>query len=97
MVSYDIEMHTECNRTLQQLDHDLRERITDTLLEMSENREISSHPNVDSLDGWDFYKVRVKNHRILVERDGRKLRVVMLDKRSRVYDRLETAQQRANS
>jgi len=95
MVSYDIEMHAECKQTLDQLNHDLKDRITDTLVEMSENRQPSSHNAVDSLGGWDFYKVRVKNHRILVERVGRKLRVVMLDKRSRVYDRLDTAAQRA--
>jgi mRNA-degrading endonuclease RelE of RelBE toxin-antitoxin system len=88
-------MHTECKQTLDQLNTDLKDRITDTLIEISENREPSSHNAVDSLDGWDFYKVRVKNHRILVERVGRKLRVVMLDKRSRVYDRLDTAAQRA--
>jgi mRNA-degrading endonuclease RelE of RelBE toxin-antitoxin system len=51
MPSYDIEMHAECKRTLDRLDHDLRNRITDTLIEMSENREPSSHNKVDSLDG----------------------------------------------
>lgn len=95
MPAYELCSHASAKRTLGNMDSQIRERITDTLTEMSEREDPSNHNQVEKLEGYDLLKVRVGDYRVICEFTKPYLDILLIEHRSTVYNNLETAKSRA--
>lgn len=95
MPSYNVSIHTDANSSLQKLPKEARERLTDTVIEVSKNRKPTSHPNCELLDCGELMKVRVGEYRAILRFEKPNIDVVLVGPRSNVYQRIDTARARA--
>lgn len=93
--SYDVEVHRRAQHELDAL-HDARRReLVTRVTEASQLKSPTRHACVDALRGYDgLLKVRVEGYRAICVLDSPVFRVLLVDKRKRVYDRLDVAIER---
>jgi mRNA interferase RelE/StbE len=83
-LTYQILLHPKTAKFLSDLKEPLRTRIKDALKELRESPESKGQRLTPSA----FWRIRVGDHRVIYEIDGRNKRVIVLyiGHRSRVYD-----------
>jgi mRNA interferase RelE/StbE len=86
-VTYRIELTKSAVKELERLPSRTHDKIVDHLVQLEQNPRIRG---AEKLTGIDAYKLRVGNYRIVYEIDDLKkeVRVVMVDDRKQVYQRL---------
>lgn len=90
MPSYEIELHQRASRELADVPAEPRDRLTDCLVEMSEQRQPTRHPNVKQLSGQGgLFRVRIDNWRAIAERVDDRLLVYAVGKREQIYSLLD--------
>lgn len=95
--SHLVVIHRAADRELDALSQefdtdDLEQRIRDA----AANRQPKTHPCVEPLAGRpDLLKVKGVGLRAICELDKPEFRVLLVDKRTRVYDRIDVAAERS--
>jgi len=90
VTQYNLEIHTTAKRELQTLDSALRERLTETLVEVAHEREPTKHPDAKMLEGQPgLFRVRVGDARAVLELQKPNLRVLRCGRRNNVYEKID--------
>lgn len=89
-ISYELRLHQQEQKSLDQLDLD-RDRWIQVLEEVASNRNILRHPKVEELENTPIAKVRTGDYRTFVHRDGKYLNILMVRHRKNAYRDLDTA------
>lgn len=81
----NVEITTQADKHLQELEEEARERI---LQKLSEAREWTDH-RLEPLTGWPYYSLRAGDYRAIVtwDREADVIRVEAVGHRRNVYDR----------
>lgn len=94
--SYDLRVHPRARAELRQFDGHVVDALTDELVEVAQERQPSSHPSVKHVEGsTDFLRVKVDGVRAICRLHKPEFRVLLVDKRRAVYDRLDVAAERS--
>jgi mRNA-degrading endonuclease RelE of RelBE toxin-antitoxin system len=91
MPNYDIQIHQEAKANLSSLDTTHRERITNTIVEVSGYRKPSDHSKCKVLNNNPkntLYKIRVGDFRVLLELDKPNLNVLKIGDRDNFYSEI---------
>lgn len=87
MPRYETQIHTTAKRELESLDADARDRLTDTIIDVAETEEPTSHSAVRALEGQSgLFRVRVGDLRAICTLVKPELRVLKVGHRAHVYD-----------
>jgi len=90
MPSYEITVHRSAQRELDGLADDVRQRLTDTIADVAQRREPSSHEKVRQLEGQQgLLRVRVGSYRAILSLVSPELRVLRVGHRKDVYDSID--------
>lgn len=95
--SYDVTLHPGARRELEALSRTVREQLVERIEAASEYRKPTDHPKVEPLSGVDFVRIRYDIYRAVCELASPEFRVLLVDKRRVVYDRLDVAERRAQA
>lgn len=95
MPSYQIELHPTASKELHNLTESRREQLTDTLIELSEQREPTQHPRVKHLEGHaGLFRVRCGSVRAICELQKPNLRILRIGTRDTVYEIIDDIDER---
>lgn len=99
MPRYELLVHTTAERELSDLDREDRERLTDTITAVAEQRQPTSHDAVRPLEGQpNVFRVRVGDVRAVCQLEKPNLLVLRVGYRKNVYDGIDdVVQQRASA
>ena len=90
-------VHEAAERELASVTGEAGDELTDRLRDLKEREQPTEAPYVDHLsDHDDLFRVRVENHRAICRLAKPHLQVLLIARRQRVYDKLNTAKRRAN-
>lgn len=98
--AYDAEIHEEARRELDGVPHVEAQLLRDRIRAMARLPEPHTHRKAKELSGDEFeglLSVRAGKWRALCYLDKPALRVVVVEKRKRVYDRIDAAQRRRSA
>jgi len=93
---YTVQIHVRAQKELRKAHDHASDIIVDTLKTAAERRSPTRHPNIDSLeaDEADLLSVHADEYRAIVAFEKPTLYVLLIERRRRVYDRLDTAVER---
>lgn len=89
MVSYDIECRPQAKQNLESLEENPRERLTDAIIEVAENRKPTNHPKCSVLSNnhtETLYKIKVGKFRAIARLEKPTLQVLKVGHRQAFYD-----------
>ena len=88
---YHVELSQNAQRFLEKLDRHVKERIEERLKRLSENPIPSDAKFICRADGDKVFRFRIGDYRALyeVKENERIVLIAKIDKRPRVYNRLE--------
>lgn len=93
--SYDIQVHRRARDELNKLPDHPAEQLRQRITAASKQPEPSNHPKVQHLGhGEGLLGVRAEGARAIIRVEKPDLLVLLVDKRRRVYDRIDVAQDR---
>ena len=86
-MAYRIELTKSAVKELQRLPAKIHDKVIEHLVQLEQDPRLFG---AEKLTGIDAYKLRVRNHRIVYEIDDANeiIRIVMVDDRKQVYQRL---------
>jgi len=85
---YDIEVHRDASKDLQDLNSKNRERVTDCITDVAQTREVAKHPKVEIMHNQQdvkLYKIRVGDFRVLAHLEKPKFKVLQIGRRNGFY------------
>jgi len=94
VVSYQIRLTTQAESQLEHLPNDVQQRITDTLVTVSQTRKPTDHEKATQRKGNGLLKVRVGAYRAICNLNKPHLDVLRVAERSRAYRNIEELSQR---
>ena len=93
--SYIARIHISAKRELEACPIDIQHELKDKIIQASELQEPSSHSDIRLLRGCNgLFRVRAGDFRAICDLVSPTLRVLLVDRRSRVYDRVDEAKAR---
>ena len=93
--SYVARIHVSAKRELEACPIDIQHELKDKILAASELQEPSSHSDIRLLRGCNgLFRVRAGSYRAICDLRIPTLRVLLIDRRSKVYDRIDEAKAR---
>jgi len=94
--SWNLMIHRSAERELANVTGDAGDELTNRLKQLRYYKQPTSAAYVEALeDQADLFRVRVDGYRAICRLDPPRLEVVAVGTRSRIYDRLEVAKERA--
>lgn len=85
---YQISLHPDAKKSLDNLESRNRERVTNTLTDVAQTREVAKHPNVEIMHNQQdvkLYKIRVGDFRVLAHLEKPTLKVLQIGRRNGFY------------
>ena len=95
MTSYDLRLHHHAEDELDDVPAEERSRLVEILREVAATRGVVSHPKVGRLEDTFLMRVKSGDYRALIHLRKPDLRVVAVGHRRNIYDRIPTAELRA--
>jgi len=95
VTSYELRLHHHAEGELDALPAQQRDRMVRALREVAATRGVVSHKDVSKLEDTYLYRVKVGDYRALIHLRTPDLRVVAVGHRRNIYDRIPTAELRA--
>lgn len=82
-MTVDVFVHPKVRKALRKLPNELSGRIVKKIKAVSKN----PFRYLEHFEGGNRYKLRIGDYRLLVEIDNKILKIMVLDKRGRIYKR----------
>lgn len=93
---YDVVIHKSAERELANVTGSEGDELTNRLKQLQHEPEPSSVPYAETLeDNSDLFRVRVDGYRAICHLNPPNIEVVAVGTRSRIYDKIDTAKDRA--
>jgi len=85
-MKFEIYLSRQAKKFLEKLDEDTRERIKEKLRLLADNPFALPYKKIKGRE--NTYRIRVGDYRIIYSVRGYEVRILKIDKRERIYDRL---------
>ena len=83
---FEVYLSRQAKKTLEKLDEDTRKRIIEKLKLLAENPFILPYKKIKGRE--NTYRIRIGDYRVIYSVRGQEIRILKIDKRERVYDRV---------
>lgn len=87
-------IHRSASRELSHAPTEVQHGIREVAVEAAQLQKPSSHPDIKLMRGCNMMRIRVGQHRALCDRYPPQFRILLVDQRRKVYDRVEEAKAR---
>lgn len=92
---YDVVLHTAADRELASLTGEMADLLVDRLQALGETEQPTSKPYCKQLeDHDDLFRVKAGKYRAILTLEKPQVRILAVDCRSRIYDKIELAKSR---